>query len=97
MWYHYTCFFKKFTPPSTAKVAGFHALRWEDQEKIKNNISEDVKSGGKKKGGPSSGAEVQMKENLQVEYAKSNRSTCRLCKEKIDKVSGHMSLYMWYP
>lgn len=37
-WYHPECFFEKQRPKSTADIANFDSVRWEDQENIKKNI-----------------------------------------------------------
>jgi len=56
-------------------------LRWDDQEKIKEKVG--GRGGGKSSepAAASSGAD-----DLMVEYAKSNRSKCKKCKDQIDKV-----------
>ena len=76
----------------TSDVGGFSSLRWEDQERIRKkmegagNEAADGSSSktGKKKG---SGKRVITRGDLTVEYAKSNRSTCKGCNSQIDKVS----------
>ena len=76
-------------PGSTVDVGGFHGLRWEDQEKIKESISGkgNGKSGKKGSGSSSTAKSIEQNNDFQVEYAKSNRSTCRKCFHQIDKVS----------
>ena len=56
-------------------------MRWDDQEKIKEKVG--GRGGGKSSepAAASSGAD-----DLMVEYAKSNRSKCKKCKDQIDKV-----------
>lgn len=63
-------------------IGGFDSLRWDDQEKIKGKV------GGGGGGGKSSepAATSGASDDLLVEYAKSNRSKCKNCKEQIDKV-----------
>ncbi|KAG8183478.1 hypothetical protein JTE90_001045 [Oedothorax gibbosus] len=74
-WHHLQCFFeKKTTLKNVDEIANFSNLRWEDQEKIKNHI-------GSKNGSKSS----EENSEFSVEYAKSARSTCRGCGEKILK------------
>ncbi|XP_065832639.1 poly [ADP-ribose] polymerase 1-like [Oscarella lobularis] len=85
-WHHFHCFFRKIGGKctSTAEIAGFGSLRWEDQQKIKTQIG----GGGSQSGGVDSvdGGEAGDGDcPLQVEYAKSNRSECRSCGEKIVK------------
>lgn len=97
-WYHFACFFKKFRPPSTGDVAGFHSLRWEDQKRIEGALSSGSGTSGgggvKKKGkGKSEGAMAQptptleKRDDLMVEYARSGRSKCRKCYDLIEQVS----------
>eukprot|EP00118_Oscarella_pearsei_P026283 m.309715 g.309715 ORF g.309715 m.309715 type:complete len:959 (+) comp47446_c0_seq1:38-2914(+) len=77
-WYHFHCFFGRSRPKSTSDIAGFSALRSGDQQKIKAKIG----------GGGGHGEEATSSScggPVQVEYAKSNRSTCRSCEEKIAK------------
>ncbi|XP_015905650.1 poly [ADP-ribose] polymerase 1 [Parasteatoda tepidariorum] len=74
-WHHFACFFKKKTAlKSTSDVANFDNLRWEDQEKFKKLMqSTETKV-----------ANGDLSD-FSVEYAKSNRATCRGCEEKISK------------
>ena len=37
-WFHYACFWKRGRPNSEDEIHGFHSLRWEDQQKIKEKI-----------------------------------------------------------
>lgn len=99
-WYHFNCFFKKFLPPSTGDVGGFHSLRWDDQKRIEGVLSGGSGSSGsggvaKKKGAgkvKSEGAVAQptptleKRHDLLVEYARSGRSKCRKCYNSIDQV-----------
>lgn len=65
-------------------IEGFDSLRWEDQEKVK---AKTEGGGGGGSGAPSADAlENGVSDDLLVEYAKSNRSKCKNCKEQIDKV-----------
>ncbi|XP_031566693.1 poly [ADP-ribose] polymerase 1-like [Actinia tenebrosa] len=82
-WFHYSCFFKKIKPASVSDIAGVDSLRWEDQEKIKNNVGGATKSGA----ASSSTNTTKLKEDkdLIAEYAKSSRSSCKGCEEKIEK------------
>ena len=73
-----------------SEISGFNSLRWEDQEKIKKKISGG--GGGAEgtdstDGGPSTSKKRKVtRSDLQVEYAKSKRSTCKGCDSQIDKV-----------
>lgn len=84
-WYHPECFFEKQRPKSTADIANFDSVRWEDQENIKKNIAEAGKlpapTGKGKKRGKGTGASL----DFLIEYAKSSRAMCRGCEEKIVK------------
>ncbi|KAG7242920.1 hypothetical protein INR49_017610 [Caranx melampygus] len=78
-WHHFSCFWQRAAAQSTGDIAGFSALRWEDQEKVKKAIE----SGG------ATGEEWSWRgkslNDFAVEYAKSNRSTCKGCEQKIEK------------
>uniref|UniRef100_A0A3Q3WS75 Poly [ADP-ribose] polymerase n=1 Tax=Mola mola TaxID=94237 RepID=A0A3Q3WS75_MOLML len=81
-WHHFSCFWQRAAAQSTADIGGFSDLRWEDQEKVKKAIE----SGGATGGGQKSGAKGEKTLNdFAVEYAKSNRSTCKGCEQKIEK------------
>ncbi|KAJ3045123.1 Poly [ADP-ribose] polymerase 1 [Rhizophlyctis rosea] len=62
-------------------IHGFHDLRWEDQESLREKVS----GGGAGGGGGSSKAKPKKAnpDGLQCDYAKSSRSSCRGCDEKI--------------
>lgn len=84
MWFHYNCFFKKNKPKQITEIAGFGNLRWEDQEKVKQHFS------GSHSSTPAIavGATVDDSRELcdyQVDYAKSNRSKCKVCENSISK------------
>uniref|UniRef100_A0A8D0GPP2 Poly [ADP-ribose] polymerase n=1 Tax=Sphenodon punctatus TaxID=8508 RepID=A0A8D0GPP2_SPHPU len=88
-WHHYTCFWKRARLVSHADVDGFLELRWEDQEKIKKAIE----TGGEEGGGK---AEKSLTD-FAAEYAKSNRSTCKGCEQKIEKGQIRISKKMVHP
>ena len=74
---------------SPNEVSGFSSLRWEDQERIRKKIS--GASGQDSTDGPAPAAKGKGKRkitrsDLMVEYAKSNRSTCKGCNSQINKV-----------
>ncbi|XP_064601493.1 LOW QUALITY PROTEIN: poly [ADP-ribose] polymerase 1-like [Liolophura sinensis] len=80
-WNHYACFWKRNRVSDPQEIHGFDSLRWEDQQKIKEKI-EGSGGGG---GGGDDGAGAAQQGDFKAEYAKSSRSTCRGCEEKIDK------------
>ncbi|XP_003971725.1 poly [ADP-ribose] polymerase 1 [Takifugu rubripes] len=83
-WHHFSCFWQRAAAQSTSDIDGFSGLRWEDQEKIKKA----VESGGATGGGTDSKSGAKEEKTLNefaVEYAKSNRSTCKGCEQKIEK------------
>ncbi|KFP91528.1 Poly [ADP-ribose] polymerase 1, partial [Apaloderma vittatum] len=84
-WHHYSCFWKRARIVSYADIDGFPELRWEDQEKIKKAIETGGPGGGK--GGEQEGGGKAEKSlnDFAAEYAKSNRSTCKGCEQKIEK------------
>ncbi|XP_047140981.1 poly [ADP-ribose] polymerase 1 isoform X1 [Hydra vulgaris] len=79
-WYHYSCFFKKFKPLNVSDIKNFDSLRWDDQEKLREQIGcpqkKDVVDG------PSNST---VNKDFCIEYAKSGRAKCRKCEEKIEK------------
>ncbi|KAK7907813.1 hypothetical protein WMY93_016425 [Mugilogobius chulae] len=84
-WHHFSCFWQRAAAHSTADIGGFSGLRWEDQEKIKKAVESGgaVSAGkGDKKGGAKGEKTLN---DFAVEYAKSNRSTCKGCEQKIEK------------
>ncbi|XP_067018725.1 poly [ADP-ribose] polymerase 1-like [Acropora muricata] len=82
-WFHFSCFFRKQKVKNWTDIWGFDSLRWEDQEKVKAKIEG---GGGGGNEAPSADAlENGVSDDLLVEYAKSNRSKCKNCKEQIDK------------
>ncbi|KAL6267071.1 hypothetical protein P5V15_000147 [Pogonomyrmex californicus] len=87
-WYHFKCFFSKQRPKSIADIACFDEIRNEDQDEIRKKVEEShntpAPSSGKArkrtKGGGAGGDG-----DFKVEYAKSSKSTCKGCEEKIIK------------
>ena len=64
------------------------SLRWEDQEKIKGNIggTAEPKSSKTTKGSKATASAAAEDPDLIAEYAKSSRSSCKGCGDKIEKV-----------
>ncbi|XP_030051590.1 poly [ADP-ribose] polymerase 1 isoform X2 [Microcaecilia unicolor] len=96
-WHHYACFWKKVGMLTTSDVDGFPELRWEDQEKIKKAIDNggaSAEPGGGRKGG---GKAQKTVAGFAVEYARSNRSTCKGCFQKIEKNLVRVSKMMVHP
>ncbi|XP_047244775.1 poly [ADP-ribose] polymerase 1 [Girardinichthys multiradiatus] len=84
-WHHFSCFWLSAEAQSPADIAGFSDLRWEDQEKVKKAI-ESGGAVGVGRGDQKSAAKGEKTlNNFAVEYAKSNRSTCKGCEQKIEK------------
>ncbi|XP_033096615.1 poly [ADP-ribose] polymerase 1-like [Anneissia japonica] len=82
-WFHFACFWKKATVQAYTDIGGFDNLRWDDQQKIKEKLNGiDSGTASKSKGKKGGAAELA---DFAVEYAKSNRSTCKACDEKIAK------------
>ncbi|GCC19371.1 hypothetical protein chiPu_0021057 [Chiloscyllium punctatum] len=92
-WHHYACFWKRARVVSPSDVDGLSDLRWDDQEKIKKAIETGGTGGGKGgEQGDSKGEKTLI--DFAVEYAKSNRSTCKGCSEKIEKDTVRVSKKM---
>ncbi|XP_061603098.1 poly [ADP-ribose] polymerase 1 [Cololabis saira] len=84
-WHHFSCFWQRAAAQSSADIAGFSDLRWEDQEKVKKAIEGGGASGGGKGDQKSAAKGEKTLNDFAVEYAKSNRSTCKGCEQKIEK------------
>ncbi|KAK2581903.1 hypothetical protein KPH14_002360 [Odynerus spinipes] len=84
-WYHPDCFFQKQRPSSTADIAQFDNIRWEDQQDIKKRIEEAAKGPAPKGKGKKRGKGAGASQDFSIEYAKSSRAMCRGCEEKIIK------------
>ncbi|RXN23260.1 poly [ADP-ribose] polymerase 1 [Labeo rohita] len=83
-WHHFSCFWLRAAVQSPSDISGFTDLRWDDQEKVKKAIESGGATGGK--GGQKGAAKGEKSLNdFAVEYAKSNRSTCKGCDQKIEK------------
>ncbi|XP_063775031.1 poly [ADP-ribose] polymerase 1 [Pseudophryne corroboree] len=83
-WHHYSCFWKRTRVLSHGEIDGFTELRWDDQEKVKKAIETGGATAGA--GGDAKGGKASMTLNdFAAEYAKSNRSTCKGCDQKIEK------------
>ncbi|XP_053315053.1 poly [ADP-ribose] polymerase 1 [Spea bombifrons] len=83
-WHHYSCFWKRARVLSHGDIDGFTELRWDDQEKIKKAIETGGAPAGA--GDEAKGGKADMTLNdFAAEYAKSNRSTCKGCEQKIEK------------
>uniref|UniRef100_A0A3Q4HYH4 Poly [ADP-ribose] polymerase n=1 Tax=Neolamprologus brichardi TaxID=32507 RepID=A0A3Q4HYH4_NEOBR len=81
-WHHFSCFWQRASAQSTADITGFSDLRWDDQQKVKKAIESGGAAGGDQKGGAKGEKTLN---DFAVEYAKSNRSTCKGCEQKIEK------------
>ncbi|NWV54143.1 PARP1 polymerase, partial [Daphoenositta chrysoptera] len=84
-WHHYSCFWKRARIVSHTDIDGFPELRWEDQEKIKKAIETGGPGGGKGAEQEGGGKAEKSLNDFAAEYAKSNRSTCKGCEQKIEK------------
>ncbi|XP_053163184.1 poly [ADP-ribose] polymerase 1 [Hemicordylus capensis] len=96
-WHHFSCFWKRARVVSHTDVDGFSELRWEDQESIKKAIETGgagTGKGGNQEGG---GKAEQSLNDFAAEYAKSNRSTCKGCEQKIEKGQIRISKKMVHP
>uniref|UniRef100_A0A7J7RUZ9 Poly [ADP-ribose] polymerase 1 n=1 Tax=Myotis myotis TaxID=51298 RepID=A0A7J7RUZ9_MYOMY len=96
-WYHFSCFWKvghSIWQPDV-EVDGFSELRWDDQQKVKKT-AEAGGVAGKGQGGAGGKPEKTLGD-FAAEYAKSNRSTCKGCLERIDKGQVRLSKKMLDP
>lgn len=87
-WHHYECFFQRHLPKGPSDIGQFENLKYEDQKRIEESISNGgiskttVKGAGKKRK-----AEVvnNAVKDFSVEYAKSAKSKCKLCDASLAK------------
>lgn len=96
-WYHFSCFWKvghSIWHPEV-EVDGFSELRWDDQQKVKKTAEAGGVT-GKGQDGVGSKTEKTLGD-FAAEYAKSNRSTCKGCMEKIEKGQVRLSKKMLDP
>nr|XP_030724329.1 poly [ADP-ribose] polymerase 1 isoform X1 [Globicephala melas] len=96
-WYHFSCFWKvghSIRHPDV-EVDGFSELRWDDQQKVKKTAEAGGVT-GKGQDGVGSKTEKTLGD-FAAEYAKSNRSTCKGCMEKIEKGQVRLSKKMLDP
>ncbi|XP_006157311.1 poly [ADP-ribose] polymerase 1 [Tupaia chinensis] len=96
-WYHFSCFWKvghSIRHPDV-EVDGFSELRWDDQQKVKKTAEAGGVT-GKGQDGVGSKTEKTLGD-FAAEYAKSNRSTCKGCMEKIEKGQMRLSKKMLDP
>lgn len=74
-WYHFMCFFSKQRPKSVGDIDKFGTLRYEDQKRIQEKIESKL----------AAGTTADDIKDFSTEYAKSSKSTCKGCNEKIAK------------
>uniref|UniRef100_A0A914VFI9 Poly [ADP-ribose] polymerase n=1 Tax=Plectus sambesii TaxID=2011161 RepID=A0A914VFI9_9BILA len=79
-WFHFACFWKrvKNATINEASIRGMDWLKWEDQEKIREKINNRGAGGDDED-------ESSSSTTAKVEYAKTSRSKCTKCSEKIEK------------
>ncbi|XP_057363781.1 poly [ADP-ribose] polymerase 1 isoform X3 [Manis pentadactyla] len=96
-WYHFSCFWKvgHCIRHPDVEVDGFSGLRWDDQQKIKKTAEAGGVTGKGTDGGDSKIEKTLG--DFAAEYAKSNRSTCKGCMEKIEKGQVRLSKKMLDP
>ncbi|GJX62729.1 haloacid dehalogenase-like domain-containing protein [Tanacetum coccineum] len=96
-WYHVSCFFPRDEGLASAEIIeGFSDLKSSDQEKLKKLVTggdyetdEDEEAAQEKKNA--------AKEKIIAEYAKSGRSSCKKCSEKIESKSLRLGFSSWDP
>ncbi|KAH8294795.1 hypothetical protein KR018_002868 [Drosophila ironensis] len=86
-WYHRGCFFKKQRPSSVGDIQNYENLRFSDQKDIAANIGKIEETIRSKTGKKRTKGEDVLLKDFGIEYAKSGRSSCRGCEQKISKDS----------
>lgn len=100
-YHHVECFFRVKRPASVAEIGHYETLKYDDQKMLEEAIetngrslfsangSQELKGASelssKKKKRDASTSEIVNYDDFLIEYAKSNRSTCVKCEQKIDK------------
>lgn len=103
LWYHLSCAFDGPTKSlaSVDAIHGLDTLRFEDQQKIRDKFAALVKKSDVSEFGRIHGTLSQsissflfstFFQGLQIDYAKSNRSSCQECEKFIDKDSVRIAL-----
>ncbi|KQK20109.1 poly [ADP-ribose] polymerase 1 [Brachypodium distachyon] len=92
LWNHASCIIsKKNQIKSVDDVEGIDALRWDDQEKIRNYVGNSSATASSK---------AAISDKCTIEVAQSARASCRHCSEKIAKgnvrVSAKVEGQGWY-
>ncbi|KAM0853174.1 hypothetical protein ACQ4PT_051264 [Festuca glaucescens] len=92
MWNHASCILnKKNQIKSVDDVEGIDALRWDDQEKIRNYVESSSSTAT---------STTAISDKCTIEVAQSARASCRRCSEKITKgtvrVSSKLEGQGWY-
>lgn len=90
-WFHFECFFKKQRVKTTDDIEHFESLRIDDQDRIRSHVGgvsvilPDAK--GKKRPADKEAAKAKKLalKDFVIELAKSGKSTCRGCEQKIMK------------
>ncbi|XP_039233262.1 poly [ADP-ribose] polymerase isoform X7 [Drosophila yakuba] len=84
-WFHKTCFFKNQRPCSVGDIYNFGNLRFADQKELTDLVENLQGVIGSQLGKKRSKAFNLALKDFGIEYAKSSRSTCRGCEQKIIK------------
>ncbi|XP_034661708.1 poly [ADP-ribose] polymerase isoform X1 [Drosophila subobscura] len=84
-WFHKACFFKKQRPSSVGDIQNYENLRFDDQKELETLIGTVAGNVMATTGKKRSKAENTALKDFGIEYAKSSRSSCRGCDQKISK------------
>ncbi|KAD0585577.1 hypothetical protein E3N88_44025 [Mikania micrantha] len=99
-WHHVDCFFTIDKDNiSLEPIEGFLELKSNDQEKLKNIVTERCHSSKKGEGDEVTEPDkiYLKKRKIVAEYAKSGKSSCKKCSEKIESKSLRLGLISWDP
>ncbi|KAD4178988.1 hypothetical protein E3N88_27579 [Mikania micrantha] len=99
-WHHLDCFFTIDKDNiSLEPIEGFLELKSNDQEKLKNIVTERCHSSKKGEGDEVTEPDkiYLKKRKIVAEYAKSGKSSCKKCSEKIESKSLRLGLISWDP
>ncbi len=99
-WFHYKCFFVKNKPKIISDIKGVNELRWDDAQKIKAVFGITSPSASASTSASTASSTTlpaldfanNIEKDYRVEYAKSNRSKCKECGEKIEKLELRLAI-----
>jgi len=88
LWHHRACLFKREVISNVALIKGLDGLRPEDAKSLREQVAANTPGGAVAALGGAAAAALPSSvagDSFKIEYAKSGRSTCKHCGEKVDQ------------